>query len=117
MSKCIIIPFLPEFESRMLSGEKTATTRTKKYGDGGDLFPAFGNSFQLTKVDKVYLQDVASTFYIQEGFKTQQEFCDCWIRLHPRKGYQFDQEVYLHQFKIVGFAAKRCSQGVMELGI
>ena len=101
MSECIIIPFLPEFKTKMLNGEKTATSRTKKYGNGGDLFCAFGHTFQLTKVDKVYLQDVASTFYTQEGFKSQQDFCNCWIKLHPRKGFQFDQEVYLHQFKIV----------------
>jgi len=108
---------MSEFRDRMLSGQKTATTRTKKYGNGGDLFSAFGHTFQLTKVDKVFLQDIASTFYAQEGFKSQQEFCDCWIKLHPKKGYQFDQEVYLHQFKIVGFDTKHCSQEVMELGI
>lgn len=101
MSNCFVIPFLPEFKERMLNNQKTATTRTKKYGNCGDLFSAFGSSFQLTKVDRVYLQDVASTFYKQEGFNSQQEFCDIWIKIHPRKGYQFDQKVWLHQFKKV----------------
>lgn len=96
MSKCFVMPFLPEFEERMLLGQKTATTRTGKHGNGGDLFSAFGHSFKLTKVDKVYLQDVASTFYKQEGFNSQQEFVQCWEKIHPKKGYQFDQEVWLH---------------------
>lgn len=100
MAECIVIPFLPEFEGRMLSGQKTATTRTKKYGNGGDLFPAFGHSFQLTKVDKVYLGDVASTFYMQEGFSTQSEFRECWRRLHPKRN-RYDMVVWLHQFKRV----------------
>lgn len=101
MSESLVIPFMPEFKDRMLAGQKTATTRNKRYGHGGDLFSAFGHTFRLTKVDKVYLQDVASTFYKQEGFETQQEFVDVWVKLHPRKGWQFDQEVWLHQFKLV----------------
>jgi len=101
MSECITIPFLPEFEERMLSGQKIATTRTKKYGNGGDLFSAFGHSFQLTKVDKVYLGDVCSVFYKQEGFNSQSEFIECWNRLYLRKKYYFSDIVYLHQFKRV----------------
>jgi len=99
MGNCITIPFKEEFRERMLSGQKTATTRTKRYGHPGDLFCAFGHSFTLTKVDKVYLGDVASTGYEIEGFKTQFEFVQCWERLHPAKGYVFDQPVWLHQFK------------------
>jgi hypothetical protein len=90
---------MSKFKDRMISGQKVATTRTRKHGNPGDLFPVFGHSFQLTKVDKVYLQDVASTFYRQEGFNSQQEFCLVWKRLHTRKGYQLDQKVWLHQFK------------------
>ena len=41
MSECKVIPFMVEFEERMLNGQKTATTRTKKYGNGGDLFFCF----------------------------------------------------------------------------
>lgn len=93
------IPFLPEFEERMLSGQKTATTRTHQYGSVGDLFSAFGRTFQLTKVDKVYLGDVCSVFYKQEGFDSQSEFHECWNRIHPRKKYHFCAIVWLHQFK------------------
>jgi len=101
MSECITIPFMEDFRDRMLNGQKTATTRTKKYGNGGDLFSAFEHSFQLTKVDKVYLGDVCSVFYKQEGFNSQGEFIECWNKLHSRKHYQYDTPVYLHQFKRV----------------
>ena len=90
---------MEEFEERMLTGKKIATTHTKKYGNGGDLFCAFGHSFQLTKVNKVYLQDVCSIYYTQEGFNSQPEFIDCWKKLHPRSGYQPEKEVWLHEFK------------------
>ena len=100
MTECIMIPFLPEFQDRMLSGAKTATSRTEKYGNGGDIFMAFGHSFQLTKVNKVYLGDVATTFYKEEGFNNPGEFRDCWKRLHPKRN-RYDQPVWLHQFKRV----------------
>ena len=101
MSEFITIPFKPEFEERMLNNQKIATTRTKKYGNGGDLFSAFGHSFQLTKVDKVYLGDVCSVFYKQEGFNSQSEFVECWNRIHPRKHYHYSTPIWLHQFKRV----------------
>ena len=101
MSNCITIPFLPEFEERILSGQKIATTRTKKYGNAGDLFAAFGHSFQLTKVNRIYLGVVRSEFYKQEGFVNQSEFVECWNQLHPRKKYHSSNIVWLHQFKRV----------------
>jgi len=102
MTECITIPFMAEFEERMLTGKKTATTRNKKYGNGGDLFSAFNHTFQLTKVYKVYLQDVCATAYEKEGFNSQPEFIECWKKLHPRKGYVPDQEVWFHEFKLLG---------------
>ena len=102
MSECITIPFMAEFEERMLAGVKTATTRNKKYGNGGDLFCAFGRSFQLTKVIKAYLSGIVYSSYKEEGFKSQLEFIECWKKLHPRKGYVPEQEVWYHEFKRVG---------------
>ena len=102
MTECITIPFMAEFGDRMLAGEKTATTRNKKYGNGGDLFSAFGHSFRLTKVSKVYLGDVCTTAYEREGFKSQPEFIEVWKKLHPRKGFVPEQEVWFHEFKLVG---------------
>jgi hypothetical protein len=103
MTECIVIPFMAEFEERMLAGKKTATTRTKKYGGVGDLFSAFNHTFQLIKVCKVYLQDVCSTSYQQEGFNNQSEFIECWKQLHPKKGYVPEQEVWYHEFKRVTY--------------
>ena len=92
------IPFRSEFEIPMLKGQKTATTRTKKYGNPGDLFSAFGHAFMLTNVDKVYLGYVCSVFYRQEGFNSQGEFIEYWNKIHPRKHYHYSTHVYLHQF-------------------
>ena len=46
----VIIPFRPEFKDKMLKGLKTATSRTKKYGNAGDTFNAFGATFRIIHV-------------------------------------------------------------------
>ena len=80
------LPFMLEFKDRMLSGRKTATTRTRKFGEAGEHFTAFEAEFVFTSVAKVYLQDVVSTSYKEEGFDSQPEFIECWKRIHPWKG-------------------------------
>ena len=100
MPKKIDIPFLPEFEESMLSGKKKATTRTKRYGEPGDWFLAFGKTFVLTWVYETMLESVAYHFYFEEGFESRQEFIDCWDRLHPRIKFWKNPErtAYLHRF-------------------
>ena len=93
----IKIPFLDEFEERMLSGKKTATARTRKYGEAGDVFEAFGQRFILIEVGQHYLGEVAASFYLEEGFYSPQNFRNCWQRLHPRRNH-YSTIVWLHQF-------------------
>ena len=100
MSK-VIIPFLSRFKEPMISGQKTATTRVRKYGSIGDVFSIFGSSFELTKVEKVPLNSVATSYYSQEGFVSKQEFVNVWEQIHPIRGYDSEQIVWLHQFKKV----------------
>jgi len=92
------IPFLPEFELLMLTGKKSATSRTKRYGWPGDYFEAFGRQFILTDVHLISLSSVAYMHYLEEGFNSDFEFTKVWERLHPRKGYVPGQKVYFHKF-------------------
>lgn len=96
------IPFLQEFKERMLSGQKTATTRSKKYGDSGDTFKIFGAEFRIIKTLKMPLSAIAYAFYKQEGFETRQGFVNIWNRLHPRRGYQPDDKKFIHFFVKLG---------------
>ena len=95
----ICIPFLAEFKERMLSGQKTFTSRTKRYGREGDIFKAFGHLFALTAVYKGSLRFVANKRYLDEGFPNTEAFIEVWKRLHPRKGYDPNQTVWIHRFK------------------
>lgn len=96
--KEVKMPFLPEFEARILAGDKFLTTRTRLVAQPGDTFSAFGKLFEILKVYILPLGDVAEYYYSGEGFGVPQEFINCWIRLHPSKGFNPDQEVFTHHF-------------------
>ena len=106
----IKIPFLPEFKEAILSGKKTATTRSKRYGKPGDILSMFSNGFiftpqadshVLTHVVQVPLYVVASFFYKEEGLDSPEAFIEVWDRIHRRKKYEDDQKlkVWLHLFR------------------
>lgn len=99
--RIVKIPFRKEFKDKILNGEKTMTTRTRPYGGKGDCFWAFGALFILESVRLISLCDVAIFHHKKEGFDTVPEFKDCWNRIHPRKRYQPDRLVYLHEFREV----------------
>lgn len=93
------IPFLPRFKEVMLNGKKTMTSRTRKYGEIGDTFKAFEATFQLTNVEKLALFYVANNYYREEGLQSKEEFIEGWEQIHPRKGYDSNQIVWVHVFK------------------
>ncbi|MBA7633681.1 hypothetical protein ES703_41252 [subsurface metagenome] len=99
--KRINIPFLASFKEPMLSGSKTTTARTKKYGWPGDKFEAWGETFELREVIRVFLSTVRDQFYQFEGFANPHDFVTAWTKLHPIKGFDPTQAVYLHSFRKV----------------
>lgn len=95
------IPFLERWREAMLAGEKTCTSRTKKYGNPGDTFEIFGTLFELKAVNKVELGWVTFAFHEAEGCSTAREFTDVWCELHPGRGWHPFEKVYLHYFRRV----------------
>jgi hypothetical protein len=92
-------PFQPEWEQKMLSGEKTCTSRRTVFGLAGDTFVAFGQRYLITKVEERSLEDVARNLYRQEGCQNVSEFVGWWNKLHPRRGFQLKQVVFVHHFR------------------
>jgi len=92
------IPFLPQFHDVMLNGTKTMTSRTRKYGEKGDTFPAFEQVFEIVNVFQLRLDVVAWLHSREEGAKDPQDFMKVWALIHPRKGYVPEQEVWVHEF-------------------
>jgi hypothetical protein len=95
------IPFNDWSEERLQEGRKTATTRTKRYGDPGDRFRAAGHVYELTHVVTVPLGIVAEQFHDLEGARTTAAFVEVWEDIHYRRGFERDWEVWLHLFREV----------------
>jgi hypothetical protein len=84
----------------MLNGTKTMTSRTKKYGNVGDTFYAFGTIFELIEVGKLQLGDIASCWR-EEGMNNPYDFLKTWKQIHPNKPYCPTEKFHIHRFKKV----------------
>ncbi len=97
----IEIPFRPHFREDLLCGKKTCTARNKKYGQRGEAFKAFGELFQITKIQRLPLSNVKGRLFLQEGCESPEHFQRIWEEIHPRKGFDPLQEVWVHFFRRV----------------
>lgn len=94
----ITVPFRFHFKAKLIDGTKVYTARTKRLGNPGDVFEAFGNRFELLSVKDVSLYEV-SLLWKEEGCSSREDFVNVWKSIHPRTGYSDSQRVYLHNFK------------------
>lgn len=101
MPKKIEIPFNKWSEERLNLFAKTATSRNKKYGEVGDTFEVNGTTYELDLVIKLPLWFVSEDLYDSEGALNFLEFEDIWKKIHPKKGFIPEQEVWYHHFRIV----------------
>lgn len=105
MANTVDIPFASRFWTLILEGRKTWTSRTKRYGEPGDLLRAFPHTekqvmLRLDKVFRAQLRTVAADHYgePQEGCASEQDFIALWVELHPRRGWNPGQWVWVHVF-------------------
>lgn len=94
----IKLPFKSRFKKPLLSGQKTWTARTRRLGKKGDVFHAFGHEFEIERVERRTLEDVAD-HWREEGCDSKDDFVEVWKKIHPRKGYVPTQRVYVHIFR------------------
>lgn len=96
----VVIPFRDEFRRKILNGIKCMTTRTRKMGNVNDIFKVFGATFKIIAVERVTLGYVALNCWNREGAESMENFKQIWAEIHPIKGYDPEQLVYLHTFKL-----------------
>jgi len=92
------IPFMERWKDAMLSGQKTCTSRVKQCAREGDTFRVFGATFKIMGVQKTTLRVVAAYYYLREGCLSPIDFQLAWVKLHPRRGWEPDREVWVHFF-------------------
>ena len=100
MSTMRHIPFLSQWNLQMVDGRKTATSRTKRYGDPGDTFSVYGHYFVLTLVRRHSLGCIAQARYKQEGCESPEAFREVWRSIHPHVGFRKGQIVWYHEFRL-----------------
>lgn len=92
------LPFRDDMAALIREGRKTATTRTKKYGEVGDVLATKAGPVRLTRVIGIQLREVARHFYLEEGFDSPSGFRAAWTEIHPRAGFRPEDRVYVHFF-------------------
>jgi len=97
----IEIPFNEWSTERLLSGNKTATSRNKKYGRKGDVFHVQNMSFEIDSIEYIRLMTIAYMHFKEEGATGSQEFINVWTELHPKVGFVPSHKVYFHKFRMV----------------
>jgi len=95
------IPFKERFREVLLDGTKTWTSRTRRMGNPGDTFPAFGATFEIERVERRTLRDIMRNHWKEEGCKDYIDFFTVWEEIHKRKGFVPSQRVWVHIFKRV----------------
>lgn len=92
------IPFRVQFREAMLTGNKITTARPRPMGLPGQMFVAFGARFCLDLVEPIRLEVVRDDFYQLEGLSSPKEFVEVWNSIHPFKGFNPTDTVYIHRF-------------------
>lgn len=100
MSKQIRVPFKPIMISAILENRKSATSRTYQLGEIGDFFYVRGKCYVISSIVKMVLEGVAVKYYKEEGVNSTEDFVSLWNHIHPMKGYNPEQIVFTHFFKL-----------------
>jgi hypothetical protein len=82
----------------MLEGRKTCTSRTRRIGQQGDIFVAFGKLFEIVHVDQMTVGEIAARLYCEEGFDSREAFLEELARIYPRTGRNPDAHMWVHKF-------------------
>lgn len=83
----------------VMSGAKTTTVRTKRFGAPGDTFEVEGTAFRLTRVEAMPLAKARDLVWREEGMSSPEEFARVWAENHPTRGFREADTVWLHWFE------------------
>jgi hypothetical protein len=94
------LPFKEGFREAVMTGRKTATARTRRFGDVGDVVATPFGPVRLVGVYRLTLDSVRNVYWQEEGAGSPEDFTAIWNAIHPRKGFDPAQRVWLHRFKL-----------------
>ena len=98
--------FAPDMADAVINGIETEdgyriykvwSVRTKPCGRPGDFFTVRRQAYQITRIFREKLGEAAECYELQ-GFRSKEEFIARWNKLHPRKKYDPEETVWVHEF-------------------
>ena len=95
------LPFQPRWRPLVLSGAKTTTVRTRRYGAAGDGFEVEGARFRLVEVVPMALAAARDRWWREEGMESPAQFEAVWAENHPARGFRPADQVWVHRFERV----------------
>ena len=96
----VIIPFRDWSKKKLKLGHKTATSRSKKYGEVGDCFYEVGKKFKIKMICKFPLWFIRDFLWFVEGADNKKEFETVWRNIHPISKFDFpDEQFHVHFFE------------------
>lgn len=101
MAREVEVPFADSMKDAAKRGDKTWTTRGKRYGGPGDWFVLDGFKFRIVEVRRMALGSVAAYHFKEEGFKSEAEFWALWKKLHPKAEVSVSERKWVHVFRRV----------------
>lgn len=95
----ISLPFQPQWRAAVLSGAKTTTVRTRRFGAPGDAFEVEGARFVLVEVAQMPLVAARDAVWRDEGMDSPGAFERTWAANHPARGFRASDAVWVHRFR------------------
>lgn len=96
------LPFLPMFHPYLRNGTKTATTRSKKYGEPGEIVESPIGPLRILSVERKTLRDVRDNWWREEGVANPSQFEKVWADIHPGTGFRPNDMKWFHLFERLG---------------
>ena len=91
------LPFYPRFKEPLLSGVKIWTARSRAYGKKGDIFEAFGATFEIEQIALMPLEKIAENWK-KEGCNSYHDFMTLWLKIHYRVELDYQRCYKVHIF-------------------
>lgn len=93
------LPFQTAWRPLVLSGAKTTTVRTRRYGAPGETFEVEGARFVLDSVEAMPLAKARDLVWREEGMASPADFERAWTENHPTRGFRGADTVWVHRFR------------------
>jgi len=79
-------------------------------GAVGEVMDTIAGPIEIIFIEPAKLGWVAETLWAGEGCNSPDHFISVWEHIHPKKGYDPDQTVYLHSIRRVETVQPKAAQ-------